>query len=232
MQSREACINTVLPDTAVVFSFRVGGLVGDESVIFPTMAISGLHKTARQIVYHAGAANILVVLQPGALAAFFKADAHLLYNQSTSLDNFFSRQQLADVHEKIAALHTIQARLAVIEELLLSQLTEAQNDVLICAAIGKIYNMQGTVKMQQIVNELFISKDAFEKRFRRATGVSAKQFANVVRMRHVVANARHHASLTSLAHDAEYYDQAHFNKAFKAFTNTTPGNFFAAPSFW
>lgn len=232
LQCSEACVNTVLPDTSMVLAFRVGGIVGDDSGILPSMAISGLRKTVRHIQYHAGAENILVVLQPGAMAAFFRADAHLLYNQSTSLEDFFSRQQLADVYEKIATLTTVQSRLAVIEELLLSSLSEAKSDTLVNTAIGKIYSTQGIGKIQQLADELYISKDAFEKRFRRVAGISAKQFATTVRMRSIVANIRKHSSLTSLAHDAEYYDQAHFNKAFKDFTSRTPGEFFAAPSFW
>jgi AraC-like DNA-binding protein len=34
-------------------------------------------------------------------------------------------------------------------------------------------------------------------------------------------------SLTSLAYDGEYYDQAHFIKDFKEFTGLTPKNFYS-----
>jgi AraC-like DNA-binding protein len=38
--------------------------------------------------------------------------------------------------------------------------------------------------------------------------------------------------LTNLALEAGYFDQAHFNKAFKQFTGLTPSSFFKAPPQW
>jgi AraC-like DNA-binding protein len=65
-----------------------------------------------------------------------------------------------------------------------------------------------------------------EKRFRQAVGTSPKKFASIVRFKHVIQRYDSGRSLTELAYEAGFYDQAHFIKEFKIFTGDTPEGFF------
>lgn len=232
IQAGDATTNCILPDTSVVMVFRCHGTVSDDATIFPPFAISGLRSTARHIHYHAGADNILVLLQPGAAMALLGIDMQAIYNQSTALDNFIPAATLRTLADKLQHSTTTAQCIAHIEQLLLSLLNGRQADALVTTAIQHIYKAGGNGSISAMVDKLYISHDAFEKRFRKAVGATPKQLASVVRMRHIVQGGTQGDSFTSLAHSAGYYDQAHFNKAFKQFTGQTPGDFFRAPRFW
>ena len=102
----------------------------------------------------------------------------------------------------------------------------------IAAAVEKIYQQRGLTRIKDLVQSLYISQDAFEKRFRKTTGTSPKQFSSIVRMKSIIHQQRHNETLTGLAFDGGYFDQPHFNKEFKIFTGQTPGDFFKTPPRW
>ena len=57
-------------------------------------------------------------------------------------------------------------------------------------------------------------------------GASPKKFASIVRLKNLLQQYPNTGSLTELAYEAGFYDQAHFIKEFKAFTGDTPENYF------
>jgi methylphosphotriester-DNA--protein-cysteine methyltransferase len=73
---------------------------------------------------------------------------------------------------------------------------------------------------------LGLSHDPLEKRFRRAVGASPKQYASIIRLRRVVQALQSGVSFTRASIDAGYFDQAHFNRHFRAVTGEAPGRFF------
>jgi methylphosphotriester-DNA--protein-cysteine methyltransferase len=104
--------------------------------------------------------------------------------------------------------------------------------MLINHAIEKIKLSHGMIRIHDLLADLPISRDPFEKKFRRLVGTSPKQYAALIRMRHVIDSYTAHHSLTDTAHAAGYFDQAHFIKDFKAFTGETPLAFFKSSRFW
>ncbi|MGZ5220708.1 MAG: helix-turn-helix domain-containing protein, partial [Chitinophagaceae bacterium] len=68
-----------------------------------------------------------------------------------------------------------------------------------------------------------------ERKFVSAIGLSPKQLSRVVRLQATLKmlEQQNFGSLTSLAYENGYYDQAHFIKDFKEFTGTSPKFFFS-----
>lgn len=236
IESADELVNRVLPGTAPVMAFRFKGrvnyLTGDKVDRTPAAAISGLRKSFRLINYTPGAGTVLVQFKEVGITAFFTQPLHELFEESISLDHFISRQTLADVEEQLAEATNNQQRIKLIETFLSAQLPGNQPDQLIAAAINKIHMGNGAVKIKELANTLYISHDAFEKRFRRAVGSSPKQFSSIVRMKAFINRSKQGQPLTRMALDAGYFDQAHFNKEFKIFTGQTPSLFFRSDSFW
>ena len=58
-------------------------------------------------------------------------------------------------------------------------------------------------------------------------GISPKQLGNVIRLQTALKMLLNHKTetLTQIAYENEYYDQAHFIKDFKEFTGTNPKEF-------
>jgi AraC-like DNA-binding protein len=237
IQSKGGLVNTVLPDTSLAASFRFKGQVnyieGNGLKDLPSSAISGLRKSARIIKYSQDTGTLIILFSEMGAAAFFKNSLHELFEQSVSIDNFISRPELSIVEEKLATAQNNMQRIAIIEQFLLSKLYNAKPDILISTALQKIHSSSGVIKVKELANELFISQDAFEKRFRKIVGSSPKQFSSIIRMRSAIQNMKPKQTFTRVAFDAGYFDQSHFNKDFKSFTGQTPSDFFeSSPSFW
>lgn len=235
IESQEGIENNTLPDTSVVMSFRIRGTVSlrQESLLTPLSetGISGLRKSARLLRYAPGTTMLLVIFQEGGAAAFFKTPLHELFDTHLPLDDLVQLRKLEMVEEQLSEAAQPSQWIAIVEQFLQRELVR-QPDLLIQHAVTQIKAADGHIKMKSLAASLFISQDAFEKRFRRIIGTSPKQFAAIVRLRHLLAHYTPHTSLTAAAYSAGYFDQAHFIKDFKGFTGQSPQAFFQSADWW
>jgi AraC-like DNA-binding protein len=176
----------------------------------------------------------LIFFRAGGITAFFKTPAHALFNESVSLDYLVRQDVLSLLEDRLGYAENNSGRIAVAEAFLLQQLAGRSTaaDSLVMAALQKIHQHQGNLSIKQLTASLYSSPDAFEKHFRKVVGTTPKQFASLVRMQSVIQHRSLLPGLTSLALDAGYFDQSHFNKAFKQFTGLTPSDFFKQPQLW
>lgn len=236
IESKDGMENRVMPDTAVVMSFRFGGKVmtgdGGEATDLPVTALAGLRRTSRLLHYAPGTGNVLVKFREGGATAFFKTPLHELFDTHESLDQLVQRHKIREVEERLYEAKNNLQRIAIVEQFLIAALSSRQPDLLIRNAVQQIKTAAGHVKIKSLAADLYISQDAFEKRFRRSVGTTPKQFSAIVRLRHLLDHFPEADSLTEAAYDAGYYDQAHFIKDFRAFTGQTPQAFFQQATWW
>jgi len=88
----------------------------------------------------------------------------------------------------------------------------------------RIVNSGGLVTIGSLVEETGWSQKHLISQFREHIGLAPKMFARVMRFGSAIERLRRrdHASLTELALDCGYYDQAHFDRDFRAFAGVTP----------
>jgi AraC-like DNA-binding protein len=236
IESEDGMVNRTLPDTSMVMAFRYRGVVSDEiegvKSRLPAAVITGIRKSSRLINYWGRAATLLVIFKPGGAAAFFKEPLHELFGLSLSLDALINAGKLNDIEEQLADAKGSLQRIAVIERFLISRLNETRPDLLIHHAIQQIQLANGSIRIKELVSTLPLSHDPFEKRFRRLTGTSPKQFSSIVRLRKVIDTYDPATNLTEAALTAGYFDQAHFIKDFRSFTGQSPQEFFKSPLYW
>jgi AraC-like DNA-binding protein len=236
IESAEGTSNRILPDTSLVMAFRLkGSLRIQANGTIDTLhrsVITGLRNSPRLITYSKKSASLLVIFRENGAAAFFDVPPHKLFGLQLSADHLISPRLLSDVNEQLYEAKNNQQRIAVLERFLQSQLKEPQSHPLIDQAIRKINSAGGNITIKNLITELPVSRDPFEKKFRRVTGATPKKFSDIVRLRHIIDTHSQDKSLTETAHAAGYFDQSHFTKAFKSFTGQTPSAFFDAPSFW
>ncbi len=164
--------------------------------------------------------------------AFIKEPLYQLVGSSVSLDSFSGFQQVSLVEEQLTGARDNIRRIELIERFLLSRLHNHRPDRLIVTALQRIHLTKGVIKMKDLAGTLYISQDAFEKRFRRVVGVSPKHFSYISRMRSIVNGSLGQPTLTKTAFEAGYFDQPHFIRDFKLFTGQTPTDFLKSPVFW
>lgn len=232
----EERVNRILPDTNLTLAFRYKGqvdyLAGNTRSHLPVTLVSGLRKSPRLVNYIKDSGNVLVIFKETGAAAFFREPLHELFEESIPLDDFMPRSTIATIEEQLAEAPDNSKRIALVEQFLLSRLYPVIPDPLIAAALQKIHEVKGNLKIRELAASLFVSQDAFEKRFRKTVGTSPKQFCFIVRMRSITAQNTGTLNFTDIALDAGYFDQPHFNKDFRLFTGQAPTEFFLAPPLW
>ncbi len=236
IESSNGIVNRIVPNTSLTIAFRLKGRVSYvESagrMIVPPSVFSGLRKSVRLINYAPDTATLLIMFKETGAAAFFRQPLYDLFEQTVSLDQYFPKLETSMVEERLAGAETNEAKIKVIEEFLCSKLLHNKPDVLIASAISRIYAENGNLKIKALADSLYISQDAFEKRFRKITGATPKQFASIVKMNNAIRKNIVSPSFLDIAFENGYYDQAHFNKDFKSFTGLTPTDFFRSASYW
>lgn len=236
VESENEIENSLIPDTSLVMAIRYQGKVTEKKEgidnNLPAAVLSGLRKSHRLVHYSKHTSNVLVLFKPIGAAAFFHEPLHEFFNQSVQANWLRGYSDFPEITEQLATIKTKNEKLALLEKVFVSKLRNPGHDTLVQSAIQQMRSANGNLSIKNLANDLYISQDAFEKRFRQTVGTSPKHFSSIIRMQHAIHVHLPGKSLTHLALEAGYYDQAHFIKDFKTFTGKTPNQFFENPSRW
>lgn len=236
IESEDELLNRVIPNTSFAIAFRFKGQIAyldaAGKTVLPAAVFSGLRKSVRLINYASQTAALIVQFQETGLAAFFKQPLYELFEKSVALDHFIPQSELSRIEELLAEAENNRSRITIVEQFLYAKLLLHKPDQLVSEAIAKIYASNGVLKINELAKDLFISHDAFEKRFRKVVGASAKQFSSILKIKTIIDQNPNPCSFITTALESGYYDQPHFNKDFKLFTGQTPGYFFKSGLYW
>ncbi|MFN8343716.1 MAG: helix-turn-helix transcriptional regulator [Spirosomataceae bacterium] len=219
----------VFPSSGLVIGFQYKGKLATikentESGL-TSAGITGITDGYKIFKNSADIGTILIYFTEIGFTHFASHPANELFNLSLSLENVFDRSNVAEVEEKLGTATTDKQRIKIVEQFLVSQLKDIETDKLIVEAVKLIYRSNGTIRIKELSEKLFISQSPFEKRFRKAVGTTAKKFASIVRFNAILDNLRETKTLTEICYDNNFFDQSHFIKGFKQFTGDTPENF-------
>lgn len=236
IESRDELVNRVVPNTSFAIAFRFRGQISyiadAGKTALPTAAFSGLRKSVRLINYAPQTAALIVQLEETGVSAFFKQPLHDLFEESVSLDNFFPQSEISIIEDRLIEAENNMTKIAIVEQFLYSKLLYNKPDKLVSEAIAKIYSNNGIIKINELAKGLYISNDAFEKRFRKVVGATPKQFSSIIKIKAIIDQNPTPSSFIDIALENGYYDQPHFNKDFKLFTGQTPTDFFKSGLYW
>jgi AraC-like DNA-binding protein len=219
----------VFPSAGLVIGFQYKGQLStikdNTENGLNSAGITGISDSFKIFKNSGNIGTILIYFTEIGFTHFASHPANELFNLSLSLDDIFDKCSVTEVEEKLAIATTDKQRIKIIEQFLVSQLKDIQTDKLIVEAVKLIYQSNGTVRIKELNEKLFISQSPFEKRFRKVVGTTAKKFASIVRFNAVLDNLNQTKSLTEICYENNFFDQAHFIKDFKQFTGDTPENF-------
>ncbi len=93
---------------------------------------------------------------------------------------------------------------------------------------SKIVSQKGDCKISDLTKEYDYSEKWIQKKFKKATGLTPKQFAKIIQFRDSIDKIAYDdsdSSLTSIGYESGFNDQSHFIKNFRQFVGTTPSKF-------
>lgn len=230
LESDEALSYSLLPATTPVMAFDYRGKVfakegTAERELKPT-GIFGMHSSPKLLRQLPGTGTLIVMFTSIGAASFFQFPLNEIATRSYALDHFQPASRIALLEEQLAAAGCAEARIEIIEQFLLRMMHRKSRDVVMEEAARLIKARRGLIAVRELAGHFFVSESRFEKRFRAAVGIPAKKYASIARLHAVVSRPAAGQRMTDIAYDAGFYDQAHFNREFRQFTGTSPGQYF------
>lgn len=230
-EAEEGRTYKVFPGTGLVMGFqhkgRLSYLEGQNEIPLHRAGVTGLRDNYRLFRNPPGTGTVLVFFREAGAASFFRQPLHELFRESIGLDNFIPQSTLDILEERIGGAGNQAAKIAMVEDFLLSLLRPKAPDPMVFSALSIIHGHKGSIRISELAQKLHMSQSPLEKRFRKAVGTSPKKFASVVRLQHAIQSYSSDKTLTGLAYEAGFFDQAHFIKEFKGFTGETPESYFS-----
>jgi AraC-like DNA-binding protein len=220
-----------VPHAQMVFSF--GGpsferVMGGDRRPSPDDAITGY--TTRTMEYsNPGRLGVLMAgFHPWGVQPFFERPVRPLIDRSVMLADVCTG---VDVLERdVRAAATTDARLAHIERFLLTNLRRPALDTDLVRSITTIQEAKGRVRVQELADALGLGRRQYLRRFQDAAGVEPSLFTQLVRFQSTFEAMDRQGDTPdwpTIAHEAGYYDQAHFINAFRSFTGLAPTEYLA-----
>jgi AraC-like DNA-binding protein len=205
----------------------VGRRGADCAVLYRRGFVSGLQDAAltfESVERHPRAACIRF-LPRGAWAFFGGLPLHTLANDVADLDAVLGpRAGVPQLEERMAACPDLGAALVVLERWLLARIAGGPAAHPVARrGVERLAMAGGNLAVTPLARELSVSERHLNMVFQREVGASPKTVGRVARLGRVLdALSTGGGDFVQVALDCGYYDQAHFNREFRALTGLTP----------
>lgn len=165
---------------------------------------------------------------PFGFGNFVTRPIHELADKETPIEGLFGPKVASELSTQIIAAENAQLRIQVIEAFLSERLSEQLTiDAIVQSTVDALIATKGNTSIGQLLRAAPARRRQLERKFKDQIGISPKQLARIIRLQAALKLllTQQEASLTHIAYQSDYYDQAHFIRDFKAFTGVSPKAF-------
>ncbi|KPJ87742.1 MAG: hypothetical protein AMJ53_17675 [Gammaproteobacteria bacterium SG8_11] len=188
------------------------------------LKIGGAQTQTRDILIPQRGDYFGIRFYPGALRHFFDLNLGEITNQFVDAQ-YFPCRDFAQLHSRIYEYQNFYDRAQVCEQWLLQHFKTRPVQQL-DRALSLIYQSFGNIKISQLATRVGWSSRHLNRLFRLHTGLSTKNFAQIVRIQNA-CKQMHTTTGQSLntALTLGYYDQSHLIKEYKKHLLSNPSSF-------
>ena len=202
-------------------------LADQKSEVCSLTAIQGPSSQIRRFNIDKSFGIFGVYLYPYSIPVFFNVPATELSNQMPDLSSLLGKEG-AVLEERILFAHDNNERVRIITDFLERRVKKNLQRHSMFSSIELIIRSGGSIKVEEIAGQHFVSMRQFERQFKQYSGLTPKLFSRIVRFH---AACQHFGSsqksLTDIAYECGYYDQSHFIHDFKEFSGYHPKSYFS-----
>lgn len=223
----------IVPDGCLEMIFILGDPIKrytseNDFIIQPKALVVG-QLTEPFVIEPTGSVNCFGTrFYPYGFGNFVNTSIKNLANKETPISQLFGAETEKELEQKIGQASSSEARIAIVESFLLKKLHEQTTiDAIVRTTIDTLISTNGSSSISAILKEDLSKRRQLERNFINQIGISPKQLGKVIRLQTALKMMLNQkaGTLTEIAYESEYYDQAHFIKDFKEFTGTNPKEF-------
>jgi AraC-like DNA-binding protein len=218
----------VLPDACVEIFINCSPMpiahikAGTTEVTYHRSIINFRLKTYADVRMWQGSSCIAICFHPAVAGRFFSFPTGIADGVLT-LDDAWKNAGL-QLEEQIALAVCNDDRVAIIQQYLEQLLVKNpafDKSVAHCLWQANLY--KGQLTANQLADRVGLSQRQLSRKFNSSVGISPKEFLRLSRFIHSLKNLHEEDSLTGVAYESGYYDQAHCIHEYKEFAGLTPG---------
>ena len=223
----------IIPDGFIEMTFNLGDQIKrytseSEFIIHPDAMVMGQRTKSYHIEPLGHVNSFAICFYPYGFANFINTPIKSLTDKETPIKDLFGEIPANELEQAIIQATDTKQRIGVIERFLLKKLNEQPTiDNIVRTTIDALIATKGSSSISNILKEDLSKRRQLERKFERQIGISPKQLGRVIRLQSALKMLLNEEgeSLTNVAYESAYYDQAHFIKDFKEFTGINPKEF-------
>lgn len=224
---------TVVPDGCMEMIFHYGDLYkqyteNGNSIIQPKCFVIGQLTRPLEIQPTGKIGIFSVRFHPDGFLPFTTIPIKEMENTAVSLEKLFGKDG-QEIEQLILKTISTTEKIKRIESFLLNRLADTEIiDRIVKSTVETILTANGQLSVAELSKQININRRQLERKFSLTIGLSPKQLSKTIRLQATLKMLlnKKFTSLTTLAYESEYYDQAHFIKDFKELTGFTPKEFY------
>ncbi|APQ18074.1 helix-turn-helix domain-containing protein [Maribacter hydrothermalis] len=225
--------NTIVPDGCIKMIFHYGDnykhhTLNGDSFILPKSFVIG-QLTEPYVVEPMGeTATFFVCFHPNGFLPFTTLSIKEFENCAVAFKDMFGEDGHL-VSEQVLKANSTLERISFIESFLFKKIASKHSiDQIVKSTVETILTANGQFSVDVLSKKHQIHRRQLARKFSLSIGLSPKQLSKTIRLQAALKMLliEDVTSLTGLAYENEYYDQAHFIKEFKEFTGLTPKEFY------
>ncbi|GAB3927549.1 AraC family transcriptional regulator [Larkinella terrae] len=196
------------------------------TTLVPTSFLCGQSTSSYQLELLGQIGMVGAVFRPAGLNSLFGLPMYEFTDERVELAAVLG-DRIKTVQERIAEPNTTSGRIQLLEAFLTTQLARsgAETDRTDYIA-NRIVEQRGMININELMDELYVCRRQFERKFLLKVGVSPKYYARIRRISYLCAQLANQRWNVNDWHDviyrAGYYDQSHFIREFSGFMGRNP----------
>ncbi|MEP6845796.1 MAG: DUF6597 domain-containing transcriptional factor [Panacibacter sp.] len=196
-----------------------------ERLQVPKQFVSGQSIYSYKLFLNGNFSIAGIVFKPAGLATLFNLPVYEYTEERIDLNKIFHPATIERIANKIKETSESKQKAKLLEEFLLEQF-EKSNPVpdFIDKAANLIIEKNGMLNINDLLENIYMSRRNFERRFFKKVGLSPKYYARIRRIGYVLNQiaGKKKVDWIDALNESEFYDQSHFIKDFIEFTGRTP----------
>ncbi|RYY14828.1 MAG: AraC family transcriptional regulator [Chitinophagaceae bacterium] len=170
---------------------------------------------------------IVFLFKPFSLGPLFKLSALELKEKPIGLE-YWNAQKWMSIRLQLIHSQSPEEKSAILNHFLVTQLESNKRDCeIIRYATDHIIQHSDKEVLAEILKTLNLTERTFQRIFKRYTGTTANQFRRICQFYFAFSQlkGKHFEKQTDIAFTNNYFDQSHYIRSFKEFTDTTPNDY-------
>ena len=196
-----------------------------DSLAVPKEFVAGLSIYSYKLFLNGNISIAGIVFKPAGLATLFNLPVYEYTEERIDLRKVFMPFLVEKYAVEIATATIALEKAKLLEDFVLKfyETNKPEPDY-IDEAANKIVDSNGMLNVNDLMENIYMSRRNFERRFFKKVGLSPKYYARIRRIGYALSTVigKKKVDWSKVFSDCEFYDKSHFIKDFQEFTGRTP----------